>query len=877
MGSVGACRQCAIIQYRDENDTRGRIVMACMTPAADGMRISINDPRAIEFRASVIEWLMVNHPHDCPVCDEGSECHLQDMTVMTGHVYRRYRGKKRTYRNQYLGPFVNQEMNRCIQCYRCVRFYRGLADGRDFNNFAIRNLVFYGRNEDGVLESEFSGNLVEVCPTGVFTDKTLKEHYTRKWDLQTAPSICVNCSIGCNTIPGERYGTLRRIRNRYNYDVNGYFLCDRGRYGYEFVNSSRRIREPRLRQSPESQAEPVKPEEILSKIAGFISNSSRVIGIGSPRASLEANYSLWKLVGAENFFAGISPAEHTRISLAIRLLMQNPSRIASLHDLADSDAVVVLGEDISNTAPMAAFAIRQAARNKPMSMARKLKINNWDDTAIREVVQGQKGPVYLATIGNTRIDDLATRIYHGVPDEIARLGFAIAHEMDPAKGFDLDLDNDRRQYIEAIIRDLRESERPVIVSGVNSGSESILYAAAELAQALADANKPVKLFLAFSESNSFGLGLMEAGDLQQAFDAVTGSENTTMIVLENDLYRRADADFVDSLLNKTAHVIAIDYLDSRTTMKAEAILPSGPFAESDGTLVNNEARAQRFFQVFVPHSPISESWRWCRDIMISSNKAQPGTWISLDQVISSMVEDIPVFAPVRELTPPASFRIAGQRINRQPHRYSGRTAIHANISVHEPRPPEDLDSPLAFSMEGYQGEPPLGEPPPALITHFWAPGWNSIQALNKFQEEINGPLRGGSPSRRIIRPVENAQTRVAEPPKPFQPRTEEWLLLPLFHVFGSEELSVHTPGVAELAPKPYVAVNPQDAAALHAGEGQIVHIDTGNTRIDLPIALSSAIPVGVAGLPAGLSGMPYLSMPAWAHITQGFPTEGKVE
>ncbi len=240
LGSVGACRQCAIKQFKNEEDKRGKIVMACMTAAKDGIRISIDDPEAQEFRASVAEWLMVNHPHDCPVCDEGGECHLQDMTVMNGHVYRRYHGRKRTFHNQDLGPLVNHEMNRCIQCYRCTRFYRDYAGGRDLDALVLRNQVYFGRHQDGVLESEFSGNLVEVCPTGVFTDKTLKRHYTRKWDLQTAPSVCVHCGLGCNTIPGERYGTLRRIRNRFNGAVNGYFLCDRGRYGYEFVNSERR-------------------------------------------------------------------------------------------------------------------------------------------------------------------------------------------------------------------------------------------------------------------------------------------------------------------------------------------------------------------------------------------------------------------------------------------------------------------------------------------------------------------------------------------------------------------------------------------------------------------------------------------------------------
>src|ERR1035437_9902194 len=113
MGSVGACRQCAVKQFHDDDDQHGRIVMACMVEVADGVRISIDDPEAVKFRASVIEWLMTNHPHGCPVCEEGGECHLQDMTVMTGHAYRRYRGLKRTFRNQDLGPFVTHELNRC--------------------------------------------------------------------------------------------------------------------------------------------------------------------------------------------------------------------------------------------------------------------------------------------------------------------------------------------------------------------------------------------------------------------------------------------------------------------------------------------------------------------------------------------------------------------------------------------------------------------------------------------------------------------------------------------------------------------------------------------------------------------------------------------
>ena len=348
LGSVGACRQCAVKLFKDEHDSQGRIVMSCMTPVAEGARISIADAEATVFRAGVIEGLMLNHPHDCPVCDEGGECHLQDMTVMTGHDYRRYEFDKRTFRNQNLGPLVNHEANRCIQCYRCVRYYRDYAGGKDLNAFASRNTVFFGRNEDGVLENEFSGNLVEICPTGVFTDKTLKHHYARKWDQQFAPSVCVHCALGCNIDAGERYGTLRRVVNRYNHEVNGYFLCDRGRFGYEFVNSERRLRQPLLNGKPVSVAE---ARRRLKEQAA----SGGVIGIGSPRASLEANFALRTLVGPERFYSGMADGQAKLAGRMIEILRRGPMRTPTLREIAECDAIFILGEDLTSVAPRMAL------------------------------------------------------------------------------------------------------------------------------------------------------------------------------------------------------------------------------------------------------------------------------------------------------------------------------------------------------------------------------------------------------------------------------------------------------------------------------------------------------------------------------------------
>jgi NADH-quinone oxidoreductase subunit G len=869
LGSVGACRQCAVKQFKDAQDTQGKLVMACMTPASDGARISIEDKQAREFRTSVIEWLMVNHPHDCPVCDEGGECHLQDMTVMTGHDYRHFRFKKRTYRNQYLGPFINHEMNRCIQCYRCVRFYRDYAGGRDLDVFAAHDHVYFGRHEDGVLQNEFSGNLVEVCPTGVFTDKTLKEHYTRKWDLQTAPSVCMHCGVGCNTIPGERYGELRRILNRYHHDVNGYFLCDRGRFGYEFVNSSRRIGQPLARADEHGATEVVAGEAALRRAAALLSGN--VIGVGSPRASLEANFALRALVGAENFYAGMSERDSRLVSLALRILREGPARPPSLRDVEMSDAALVLGEDVTNTAPMLALALRQSARRRPMKIAEKLKIPEWDDAAVREAVQQAQGPVFIATPDVTALDDIAAQTYRAAPDDIARLGFAIAYALDadapPAPG----LSDRERALAEGVAQALREAERPLVVSGPGCGSEEVMRAAANVARALGASGAQAGLCFTTPECNSLGLGLMGGGSVEELFKAVEKKAADTIIVLENDLYRRADAPPVYALLSAARHVIVIDHLVNAMTHKAEVVLPAATFAEGDGTLVNNEGRAQRFYQVFATEGEIRESWRWLRDMMIAAGRERATAWRNLDDITAAMGREFPVFEPILEIAPPASFRVAGEKIPRQPHRYSGRTAMLANITVHEPKPPDDPDSPLAFSMEGYEGQPPS-----PLITRFWAPGWNSAQALNKFQSEVGGPLRGGDPGRRLIEPaLPRKAAYFEEAPAPFRRRDGEWMVTPLYHIFGSEELSALSPRVAERAPQPYLALNPDDAGALRVNEGEDVELVLDGAVYRLPVRFHPALPRGVAGLPSGLRELPWAALPGWGRISTAEDAEDR--
>lgn len=855
MGSVGACRQCAIKVFKDGDDKKGRLIMSCMEPVIDNQRISIKDEEAYEFRGHITEWLMTNHPHDCAVCDEGGSCHLQDMTVMTGHAYRRFQYKKRTHQNQHLGPFINHEMNRCIQCYRCVRFYKDYAGGNDLDVFASKGDVYFGRHEDGVLESEFSGNLTEVCPTGVFTDKTLKQHYTRKWDLTTAPSICQHCSLGCNIIAGERYGELRSITSRYNGQVNGYFICDRGRFGYEFVNAPDRIRKPLINHQEADK------EKVMQALTATL-QLGNVIGIGSPRASLQSNFALKALVGDDNFYHGVSDKEHDLSALILRILREGSARTPTMKEVEKADVVFVLGEDLTNTAPMLALAVRQSARQQPLLEVEKLNIPLWNDAAARELIQDQKGPIFIATTHATKLDDIATESFKMSPSEIAQLGFAVANLLDSTAPADQHLTPEVKNMAQKIADSLSAAKHPVVISGSSCGSEDVIKAAANVSWALTKRNNHAGIVLTVPECNSLGLAMLGGRALPSALEAGKAGRAETVIILENDLYRHGEKSEVDEFLKTCAHVIVLDHTITDTIPKANFIIPAGSFAESDGVLINNEGRAQRFFQVYESKTDIQESWRWLLAISMAMGNNAMMQWKNFEDITHAMVEAEPLLKGVDQITPPAAFRINGQRVPREPHRYSGRTAMLANINVSEPKPPEDPDSPLSYTMEGMRGEPPS-----TMIPFFWSPGWNSVQSINKYQQEVGGALRGGDPGIRLFEPAEHGSvnyfTMVSEK---FVSKEGQLLIVPLYHIFGSEELSARSRSVEQRLPEGYIMVSTKDAIALSVHEKQSISFDIKGQQYQLPVRLSDSIPSGVAGLPNGLKGLPYVELPAWGIL-----------
>ncbi|ACI50503.1 NADH-quinone oxidoreductase, chain G [Gluconacetobacter diazotrophicus PA1 5] len=850
LGSVGACRQCAVRQFAGPDDTRGRIVMACMTPVTDGAILSIEDQEARDFRAGVIEWLMTNHPHDCPVCAEGGECHLQDMTVMTGHAARRYRFPKRTHRNQDLGPFVRHEMNRCIACYRCVRFYRDYAGGTDLAAFGAHNDVYFGRAAGGVLESGFAGNLVEICPTGVFTDKPFTSVYVRKWDMDGAPSVCPHCAVGCNTIVNARQGSVRRVINRYHDAVNRYFLCDRGRFGHGFAQAPSRPRVPLRRVDGQQAVAAVR--DVLDRFADMAADGP-VVGIGSARASVEANFALRNLVGPAGFSTGLTGAEHDLACALPNLLRATPARNPTLHDMERADAVLILGEDVAATAPRVALALRQAVRQPDYGAADAAKVPRWMDAAARTMGTGLRVPLFVLTPGATGLDDIAEGIRRAAPDDIARLGFAIAHRIDMNAPEVADLTEDEAALADRIARALSAAGRPLIVTGSHYGMAALPHAAANIATALAHAGRDVALSVMQPDCNSMGVALLGGVSLDAVAGMVRAGGIGTLVVMENDLTRRMAPDALEALLAGVRHLVVIDHVATQLMARADIVLPSAAFSECAGTLVSAEGRAQRFLPVLSPDRPIQAAWRWARDLARAVGR-DPG-WADLDSIVAAIGTSCPALAGIGAAAPDASYRLDGQRVRSAPPRFDGRTAMRAQVSVRDRPPVANPDTPLSPSMEGSYG----ADMPGALVPYYQQPGWNSVQALNRFQQEIGGPMRGGDAGVRLLDgDMPAAPAWHADIPPRFVPSTDRILLLPQELLFGTEELSTLSPPVAARAEPMVLRVGtdwPADATLLLAGQA-----------IGLPVVRDAAVPPGVALCPAHAGGAQGIVSPVWADI-----------
>jgi len=595
LGSFGACRMCAVKFL--EGPVKG-IEMSCMEDARDGMVVSTTDPEAMEFRKYVIEWLMINHPHDCPVCDEGGHCLLQDETVSGGHGIRRYFGKKRTYPDQDLGPFVQHEMNRCIHCWRCRNFYQGFAGYRDFGALQIANRMYFGRFSSGPLESPFSGNIIDICPTGVLTDKPSR-YRGRRWDYERAPSLCIHCSLGCSIVASARYREVIRLEARPNEKVNGYFICDRGRYGFNYESLPNRPREPRVGQEtlpwPSAIEKAADALERIHKTSG----PQAIACLGSPRCSLETLGHVVRLCRHRGwrepcFFLVPSTANKTR-----RAASRLDSRLAiSMREAEGADFILAVAADPIDETPMLALSLRQAFR-------KGAKVAVMDPRSISLPLAFDSFPVRARKLHLC----LSVLLRHALSEEdlkgAAPEALAFYHSLPAEYGADPSM----QERLVRLGRELGRSRKPLILCGTDVALDTTPDFAADCASLLRAANREARLLYSLPGPNAFGAALLSpsGGSFSEILAGIDKGEIKALLMVEADPFNAfPDRQRLTESLKKLELLIVLDYLPTLSSEKADILLPTATLFETDSLWINHEARLQKASAVHKGGIPVHQ-------------------------------------------------------------------------------------------------------------------------------------------------------------------------------------------------------------------------------------------------------------------------------
>ncbi|GAB3361092.1 MULTISPECIES: NADH-quinone oxidoreductase subunit NuoG [Giesbergeria] len=577
------CRMCLV-----EVEKAPKPMPACATPVTQGMVVRTNSEKAIQAQKSVMEFLLINHPLDCPICDQGGECQLQDLAVGYGGTSSRYEEEKRVVFHKDVGPLISmEEMSRCIHCTRCVRF------GQEVAGVMELGMIHRGEHSEittvtgNTVDSELSGNMIDLCPVGALTSKPFR-YSARTWELSRRKSVSPHDSTGANLVVQVKNHKVMRVLPFENEEVNECWIADRDRFSYESLNSDQRLTSPMIKQG--GAWKEVDWQTALEYVANGLKNikaqhGAQAIGaLVSPHSTVEEIYLTKELVrglGSSNIDYRLRSADFS-VSTGTRWLGRSVASLSTLQ------SVLVVGSNLRKDHPLFAQRIRQAARKGCVV------------TAIDSVVRDWALPVAQTLIAAPQ------QWFQALSDVAA----AVAQQ----KGIEApNVQGQAGEVATAIATALLAGEHKAVLLGNAAAHHAQASSLLALAGWIADQTGATVGYLT-EAANTVGAQWMKAVPGENGLNAAQMLEGR----LKAALLLHTEPVFDSAAGVKAATALAgVDMVVTLSPFKAnmefsDVLLPIAPFSETSGTFVNAEGRVQSFHAVVRPLGDTRPGWKVLR-------------------------------------------------------------------------------------------------------------------------------------------------------------------------------------------------------------------------------------------------------------------------
>jgi len=581
------CRMCLV-----DVEKAPKPMPACATPVTQGMIVRTKSEKAIKAQQSVMEFLLINHPLDCPICDQGGECQLQDLAVGYGGSSSRYEEEKRVVFHKDVGPLISmEEMSRCIHCTRCVRF------GQEVAGVMELGMIHRGEHSEittvlgETVDSELSGNMIDICPVGALTSKPFR-YSARTWELSRRKSVSPHDSTGANLIVQVKNNQVMRVVPLENEDVNECWIADRDRFSYESLNSDERLTQPMLKQGGQWQA--VDWQTALEYVANGLRQiktdhgASAIGALVSPHSTVEELALAGALVrglGSENIDYRLRAADFTPAG-GIRWL---GTSIASLSNL---QRVLVVGSNLRKDHPLFAQRIRQAVRKG----AAVSVIASSTELATRDAWAMSLAGVTTVAAG-------------GWAQALADVATAIGAE----KGVSVPAEGNASAEAKAFAQSLLGGERKAILLGNAAAHHAEASQLLALAQWIGEQTGASVGFLT-EAANTVGAQWVDALPGQGGLNAaqmLSGGLKAVLLLNNEPEFDSAVGERTAAGLEHAQMVVTLSPFKANLAF-SDVLLPIAPFSETPGTFVNAEGRIQSFHAVVKPRGEARPAWKVLR-------------------------------------------------------------------------------------------------------------------------------------------------------------------------------------------------------------------------------------------------------------------------